>query len=1021
MKIWKVLAACFLLLFPTVTNAQFYVTGDNPASAKWYTIETAHFKINYPEGLDSLAVVYGQTLEKYRTVIGSSLGYMPGEYMRKKVTVNMHGYHAVSNGVVSWAPKRMDLFTSPSFNPSEAMTWEDALISHESRHMSQMQVGISRAFRPFNYIIGEMFNGLVSGVYSGSFLLEGDAVVAETALSQAGRGRSADFQNYYKIAFDNGDMRSLQRWRFGSYRYYTPNEYASGYLFYSGLRYVFDAGDILDEYYELVSRRPYAFTGLTKTIRRRTGYSQIGSFDVIIDSLATLWRAEIAARAPYTPYTEVSPVPENYVYHKYQYNQSAGGDIYSVKSSLILPTHLVRTEGEGEEKPLRSFTSSSSKLSYSPQTGRIYWSEYKYDPRWSLKSNSTIRYFELQAHKMRNLTRQGRLYSPAVSPDGKMLSVTEYYFNAATGITVLDATDGDRIAGMKAPDSLQVIETAWIGDKIYFTGLSEGGYGIYSIGCESGHFSGEVEVVLRPEPVMINDLKSREGDICFSCDRTGMKEFYHLDPSTGVLYQKTSTKYGADDFAYNEAGDTLFYSLKQWKGDYIVATATKDLFNRPVNLQERYSWAVADKLVEQEQEIYGNVPTLVDTVQFSQPKRYRKGTHLFKVHSWAPIYFNIDKIMSMSYDEYYELASLGVAALSQNELGTVITHFGYSAHKDPYNKSNWKHSGHATLTYTGWYPVIEASVDINDRNARKYTYVSYDYSGQNFLFEGLLDGVSSKPYIEGNFCIYIPWSWSKGGQSAGVIPQVNYQITNDWLRKGVLVAYASNGQGIYYDESVMLQKLTLSLRGYLMRPTASSGVYPRWGIGTQVGASFRPGLNNYYSPMAFWYLYGYVPGICSTQGLRITLTGTAKMKKSSCFGDDTVNTLPRGLSGDDDVENYAGLYADSSVKLSLDYGIPIYLGDKALSGYFMYLKRMVLTPHFDYTTYSWSSYTPFKGDLWSAGATLTFDFGCLCWLKFPFEVGITYSYSGGGAFNTLRSYTGMDHHYVGPVFSVSFN
>ncbi len=1023
MKIWKILTAALLFSLPTVMSAQFYVTGDDPATTKWYRTETAHFKIIYPAGLDSLAVVYGQTLEKYHPIIGSSVGYMPGEYMRRKVPVIMHGQHAVSNGVVSWAPKRMELFTSPAFSPSEVMTWEDALISHESRHMAQMQVGLSRAMRPFNYIVGEMFNGLVSGIYSGSFILEGDAVVAETAVSQSGRGRSADFQNYYKIAFDNGDMRSLHRWRFGSFRYYTPNEYASGYLFVAGMRYVFDAGDILDEFYELVSRRPYAFAGLNKTIQRRTGLSSAEAFDAVTDSLAKIWSAEIAERAPYTPYTEVSAVPEKYVYNKYQYTQAVDSSLYSVRSSLILPTRLVKTDAQGNEKTLRGFNSTSSRLCYVPEVSRIFWSEYNYDPRWGLKSNSVIRYYDLDRRAVRNLTHTGRLYNPSASEDGSMLSVAQYYENANTGLTILDSRSGKTLASIKAPDSLQVVESCWLGEKIYFTGLSAEGYGIYSIDFHGDRFNGKIENILPPQPVMINALSTYSDELCFSSDRSGMREFYHLAPSTGEVFQKTSTKYGADDFVYNEAGDTLYYSLKQWKGDYIVATATEDLFNRPVDLNERYTWAVAEKLVEQEEEIYGNVPADVDTVQFSDPKRYRKGTHLFKIHSWAPIYFNMDKIMNMSYDEYYELASLGVAALSQNELGTAIMQFGYSAHKDPYDKSQWKHSGHMTLTYSGWYPVFEASLDVNDRDAREYSYISHKSQGTNSLLLAS-SRATSKPYVDGTFSVYVPLSITKGGWSTGFVPQITYEITNDWLTKTAMYMNTSGNPTLdsYVPdrEKVMLQKFVGSIRAYTMRPTASSGIYPHWGIGAQLGASFRPGLKNYYSPMGFLYVYGYTPGIFSTHGLKLSVLAQKRLVGGACLGDDTVNTLPRGLSGDDDVEAYADWYAKSSAKFSADYAFPIYLGDVSWGNNFAYLQRMVITPHFDYTAYKWAL-SNFSGDLWSVGATISLDFGFFCWMKYPFKLGITYSYNGGGAFETLGKYAEMNHHYVGPVISVSFN
>ena len=73
----------------------------------------------------------------------------------------------------------------------------------------------------------------------------------------------------------------------------------------------------------------------------------------------------------------------------------------------------------------------------------------------------------------------------------------------------------------------------------------------------------------------------------------------------------------------------------------------------------------------------------------------------------------------------------------------------------------------------------------------------------------------------------------------------------------------------------------------------------------------------------------------------------------------------------------------------------------------------------------WMEDSGFRGNLFSAGASFTIDFERLFWLRFPFSVGITYSYSGGTAFDTLLSAVradgaGFGHHYVGPVFSVDF-
>ena len=46
-------------------KAQFYSLGDDPGRLRWRTFETPHYRIVYPRGLDSLALVYGNEFEKY--------------------------------------------------------------------------------------------------------------------------------------------------------------------------------------------------------------------------------------------------------------------------------------------------------------------------------------------------------------------------------------------------------------------------------------------------------------------------------------------------------------------------------------------------------------------------------------------------------------------------------------------------------------------------------------------------------------------------------------------------------------------------------------------------------------------------------------------------------------------------------------------------------------------------------------------------------------------------------------------
>ena len=228
-----------LALACTSMQAQFSLTGSDPSWVRWKQIKTPEFKIIFPEGEDSLARVYGRWLEEFRTEVSRSSGLQIGRNYKWRIPVVLHSFNTEANASVAWAPKRMDIFTSPDpYNPTP-IPWEKLLSIHEGRHLSQMHAGISGPHRVMHYILGEMYAGALAGIYPGPTFLEGDAVVAETALTNSGRGRQASFISYLMPAFDSGDWRDYWRWSFGSKRYYTPDYYKAGYMMISGMRVFF--------------------------------------------------------------------------------------------------------------------------------------------------------------------------------------------------------------------------------------------------------------------------------------------------------------------------------------------------------------------------------------------------------------------------------------------------------------------------------------------------------------------------------------------------------------------------------------------------------------------------------------------------------------------------------------------------------------------------------------------------------------------------------------------------------------
>ena len=118
------------------------------------------------------------------------------------------------------------------------------------------------------------------------------------------------------------------------------------------------------------------------------------------------------------------------------------------------------------------------------------------------------------------------LYNPTPSEDGKKLASVEYHIKGGSSLVITDTENGMSIFSIKAPDGLQLVETAWIGEDVYVTGITEGGYGIYRLGEMTGDKGAELEPVLKPEPVMIKDFRSYVNElILFTFTYTGAHEW----------------------------------------------------------------------------------------------------------------------------------------------------------------------------------------------------------------------------------------------------------------------------------------------------------------------------------------------------------------------------------------------------------------------------------------------------------------------------------------------------------------
>ncbi|MFN2383217.1 MAG: hypothetical protein ABR559_03025, partial [Gemmatimonadota bacterium] len=119
---------------------------------EWVTARTAHFRVTYPVGLDSLARHAGEAAERAYAKLVPRLGAPPDATIELLLSDDID----VTNGFASPAPyPRMTLYAQAPFDDIELAAyddWFDILITHELAHLFHLDVtgslgrGLRRVF-----------------------------------------------------------------------------------------------------------------------------------------------------------------------------------------------------------------------------------------------------------------------------------------------------------------------------------------------------------------------------------------------------------------------------------------------------------------------------------------------------------------------------------------------------------------------------------------------------------------------------------------------------------------------------------------------------------------------------------------------------------------------------------------------------------------------------------------------------------------------------------------------------------
>ena len=905
----------FLLLGCLPAAGQYYTTGAAPTGTKWNRISSEHFDVIFPIELDSLAREYLYDFEKTRTATLTGL-----RVETPRMPIVLQPYDMYSDGMVVWSPRRLELYTTPPGNALYALNWEMQLAVHEGRHIGQMSHYTNGFYHFLNILAGEQGSAVGIGLYPTQTLMEGDAVQNETDLTPSGRGRDPEFVKYFRAAFLAGDFRSYDAWRYGSFRKYSPGKYPFGYLLTSTMRdnsnNYFATGDIMHGQVKDFWR---VFSVSHRSYRRATGLTARKNWRTAIARNTELWQWEYNLRAPYTPYTPLLN-RRDAVYTEISNPMPLGNETYAAMSGMQFERRIIRIDSLGQRRFRRPLSNTTSTLV--PDSDHSFlFSEVIPDPRWEHRSWSIIRRYDTRTNRFETLTRQSRYLNPVPSAGRDSILAAEYKVEGGSDVVILDR-DGQLLNRIAAPEKGQVTGIAQLQNDLYATVITTKGLGLF-------RYDGDWHRVVAPQSRMIRDLRAA-GDslLYFVSDLDGLSNIYTYEPAEDRLLRRTSVRYSAENPLLTEDG-TFLYGEYDHHGYHPVSVPIDSLQHNVHSFLDPYVNDLAERNAEQASAYITPLTNAEDSLLRSQidqleSNRYSKLTHGIHIHSWAPFYANVNRLIndlggfdSQHFSNWYQFVAPGVSVMSQNTLGTLSGTAGYSYH-------DRHHAGHLYARYTGLYPVFEVAADYNERN-RTRSYASAERGGKGFRLDTL-----DKPAFVINSQVSLPLNLSRGGWVTWLTPAVNLSMTNDAFEYKE-PGYLESHQG---DHTVLL---TGTLRFYTQLSRPKARLTPRLGFGVQLSGMTRigPAVNNVASLTAWTYL----PGFGKEDGFKLSYSRQVQTGNGLIYS-SSFNLVRRPYGFENSIlMNYH--------RVLLQYALPIYAGDLN-GGFFFYLKRLELVPFVDY-------------------------------------------------------------------------
>ena len=847
--------------------------GGNPTGLNWQILRSPSVQVIYPLGME----VYSQRIAGLINYLDSNNRRSVGS-KRRKLNLVLQNQTTNPNGYVALAPFRSEFYATPpaSNNLLGSMNWLDALTIHEYRHALQY-MNTYRGLTKFGYYLGgERSWSFLNFISIPDWYFEGDAVIMETALSAAGRGRSPFFTMEQRaLAYANKNYTYLQN-RNGSYKNMMPDQYRLGYMMLTKIRNE-KGNDVTAKILKDAASYRGVLYPFSRALKKSTGYTTNILYKKAWEEKKLDFKKQISeVKSTSTPVTEKNKK----TFTSYRFPCVVeNGDIIVRKRSFKVTDEIVKIS-EGKEKKLTTIGYNNDEiLQYSK--GKLTYTELAVDARRANKDYSNIVIYDINTYKKIYLTNKERYFSPSISPDGKFVASIHITPNQQNEIHILNILSRAVVKKIKTPLNYFLSRTAWSND----------GTSVITI---AKHYSKVALIKINIENTEIQELTDwashtmdaptiKDDKVFFNAGYTGIDNIFYTDlMGSKKVFQVTSVPVGAFDPRPTQNNEILFTEFTDM--GYVIS---KQSLNNPsenklINIIKPTEMEIFQTTANNSEG--GNILDNKFTTNYSS-KSYNGLFRGLKLHSW-----NIAPSISNP--------SLSVQMI--NLLNDVSLDLGSSIN---YNEGN-------SISYDGKLII-----------ARYFPQISFTAKQANRQtdFYSNADTLANQTFSETSVGaeIAIPLAWIKGNFSTRFVPKAGifYSKLNNIKAEGNTIDnnnFSSTHFGFLFSYK---------------RRRAIQNVGTR--LGVELDVNFYTALNSTSANKSDALARFFLPGFAKNHNFILT-TSYQKEKLTNLYQYADVFEYSRGFSSP---------INDEFKLIKAEYQLPILYPDYGVFG-MTYFKRI---------------------------------------------------------------------------------